>query len=85
MSFPKVCLHHTAHQTTNTDHLRRHDQSNHIITSIAAAALNCSGKAMIWVGGGGPLQHRLSAQRWADSINMWPNALGTVKCPLAGV
>ena len=39
---------------------------------------------MIWGGGGGPLQHRLSAQRWADGINMWPNAVGTFKRPLAG-
>ena len=40
---------------------------------------------MIWGGGGGPLQHRLSAQRWADGINVWPNAVGTFKRPLAGV
>ena len=36
---------------------------------------------MIWRA---PLQHRLSAQRWADVINMWPNAVGTSKCPVAG-
>ena len=33
----QVCLHHIAHQTKDTDHLRRHDQSNHMLTSIAAA------------------------------------------------
>ena len=26
----------------------------------------------------------MSAQRWADGINMWPNAVGTFKRPLAG-
>ena len=36
---------------------------------------------MIW---GVPLQHP-AAQRWADGINMWPNAVGTFKRPLAGV
>ena len=24
----------------------------------------------------------MSAQRWADGINMWPNAVGTFNCPL---
>ena len=42
-----VFLLHTAHQTTYTGHFRRHDQSNQIIISIAAA-LNWSGNAMIW-------------------------------------
>ena len=28
------------------------------------------------------LQHRLSDQRLADSINMWPNAVGTLNRPL---
>ena len=28
---------------------------------------------------------RLSAQRWADDINMWPNAVGTFNRPLASV
>ena len=57
-------------------HLRRHDQSNHLVTSIAAA-LKCPGNAMIrgGGGGGGHLQHRWSAQRWADGINLWPNAV----------
>ena len=27
----------------------------------------------------------MSAQRWADGIDMWPNAVGTFKRPLAGV
>ena len=26
----------------------------------------------------------MSAQRWADAINMWPNAVETFKRPLAG-
>ena len=29
------------------------------------------------------LQHLLSAQRWADGITMWPNAVGTFNRPLA--
>ena len=33
---------------------------------------------------GVPSHHRLSAQRWADGINIWPNAVGTIKGPLAG-
>ena len=49
------------------------DQSNHLIASIAAA-LNLSGNAIIG-GGGVPPQHRWSAQRWADDINLWPNAV----------
>ena len=64
-----------------TDHLRRHDQSNHIATLIAAA-LNCSGNGLIR---GVPPQHRLSAQRWADGMNMWPNVVRTFKRPLPGV
>ena len=40
---------HVNKTTTETHDLRRHDQSNHIVT--IAAALNWSGKAMI--GGGG--------------------------------
>ena len=78
LSCEQVCLLHTAHQISDTDHLGRHDQINHLLTSIAAA-LNRSG------GGGGPLQHRMSTQRWAVSINMWPNAVGTFKRPLPGV
>ena len=31
------------------------------------------------------LQYWLSAQRWADGINMWPNAVGTFNRPLASV
>ena len=31
------------------------------------------------------LQHWLSAQRWADGINMWANAVGTFNPPLASV
>ena len=27
----------------------------------------------------------MSAQRWADGINMWPNAVGTFNRPLASV
>ena len=65
----------------NTDHIRRHVQSNHIVTSIAAA-LNCCGSGLIR---GAPPQHRMSAQRCADGIKMWPNAVGTFKRPLAGV
>ena len=65
----------------NTDHLRRHDQSNHLVTSLAAA-LNHFGNGLIR---GAPPQHPLSDQRWADDINMWPNAVGTFKRPLAGV
>ena len=37
---------------------------------------------MIWVV---HLQHRLSAQRCTDVINMWPNAVGIFKYTLAGV
>ena len=33
--------------------------------------------------GGIRLQHRLSAQRLADGINMWPNAVGTFNRPSA--
>ena len=29
---------------------------------------------MIQEAGGGTPQHRWSAQRWADGINLWPNA-----------
>ena len=32
-----------------------------------------------------PHSTQLSNQRWADSINMWPNAVGTVNRPLPGV
>ena len=67
--------------TANTEDLRRHDQSNHIVTSIAAA-LNFCGNGLIR---GVPPQHRMFAQRWADAINMWSNAVGTFKRPLAGV
>ena len=59
LSCKQGCLLHTAHPTTDSDHLRRHDQSNHMITSTAAA-LNWSGNAMLW---GVSLQHRFSAQR----------------------
>ena len=52
-------------------HLRGHDQSNHLVTLIAAA-LNWSRNVMK---GGVLLQHRWSAQRWADGINLWPNAV----------
>ena len=31
------------------------------------------------------LQHLLSAQRWADGINMWPSAVGTFNRPSACV
>ena len=31
---------------------------------------------------GVPLQHRLSAQRWADGINMWINSMLTFNHPL---
>ena len=66
---------------------KHHDQRNHMVTSIAAA-LNWSGNAMIGgrgEGGGAHPQHRLSAQRWADGTNMWPNAVGIFNRPLAGV
>ena len=62
-----IIQHIRPHETTNTDRSRRHDQSNHMVTSIPAA-LNWSGNAMI--GRGAPPQHRLSAQRWADQINI---------------
>ena len=48
-----------------------------MVTSIAAA-LNWSGNALIERV---PPMHRLSDKRWADGINMWPNAVGTVKQP----
>ena len=38
-----------------------------------ATDVSCCAKVRI--GGGVPLQHRLSVQRWADRINMWPNAV----------
>ena len=44
LSCKQVCLHHIAHHTTDTDHLRRHDQSNHRFTSIATT-LNWCGNA----------------------------------------
>ena len=81
LSCKQVCLQHTTIWTANTDHLRPHDQSNHIVSSIAVA-LNYCGKRLIR---GVPPQHRMSAQRWADGINMWPNAVGTFKRFLAGV
>ena len=81
LSCKQVCLQHNTIKTANTDPIRRHVQSNHIVTSIAAA-LNCCGNGLIR---GVPPQHRMSAQRWADGINKWPNALGTFKRPLAGV
>ena len=37
------------------------------------------------MGGGTHLQHWLPAQRWADGINMWPNAVGTFSRPLVSV
>ena len=36
-------------------------------------------------GGGGSAQHLSSVQRWADGINMWPNAVGAFKRLLVGV
>ena len=61
---------------TKTHDFRRHahDQCNYIATSIATA-LNWSGNAMIGGGGRGSPWHRLSAQRWADGINLCPNAV----------
>ena len=38
--------------------------------------VNWRGKVKDW---GIPLQHRLSIQRWADGINMWPHAAPTFK------
>ena len=35
--------------------------------------------------GGVPLQHRLAAQRWTDSINLWPNAVLAFNHPLGAV
>ena len=61
--------------------LRRYGQSNHLVASIAAA-LNWSGNAMIRRGGGGPPQHRCSAQHWANGINLWPNAVLAISHPL---
>ena len=63
----------------STAHLRGHDQSNHLVASIAAA-LNTSligvGTRCLEGGGGGfPPQHRWSAQPWADGINLWHNAV----------
>ena len=40
LSCKQVCLHHTAHQTRDTDHRRWHDQSNHMITSSTIERLN---------------------------------------------
>ena len=34
------------------------------------------------IGVGVPLQHRLSAQRWADGVNLWPNAVLALTHPL---
>ena len=34
-------------------------------------------KVRNWGGGRIPLQHLMSAERWANSINMWPNAVLT--------
>ena len=59
-------------------HLRQHDQSNHLAASIAAA-LNWSGNAMIE---GVLLQHRWSAQRWADGISLLPNVVLAFNHPL---
>ena len=52
-----------------------------MVTSIAAA-INWSVNALIRAV---PPHHRLSAQRWADGINMWPIAVETFKRPLADV
>ena len=35
-----------------------------------------------WLEGGGSPQHRLSAQRWADGINLRPNAVLAFNHPL---
>ena len=50
--------------------LRLHDQSKHLVTSIAG--LNCPGNEMIR---GVHLQHQWSDRRWANDINFWPNAV----------
>ena len=53
------------------------------LVSLIAASINWSGNAMFgWGGVGGPLQHRLSAQRWADGIKLWPNAVLAFNNPL---
>ena len=52
-----------------------------MITSTAAA-LNWSGNGVI---GEVPPQHRLFVQHCADSICVWPNAVGTFNRPLSGV
>ena len=49
LSCKQDCLHI---RPQNTDRLRRHDQSSHLVTSIAAA-LNWSGNAIIGGKGGG--------------------------------
>ena len=49
-----LCSIHTLY-TTNAQHLRRHDQSNHLVTTIDAA-LNWSERVMIG-GGGGAVPH----------------------------
>ena len=72
LSCKQVWLQHTTIWTSNT---------YHIVTSIAAA-LNCCGNGLIR---GVTPQPRMSAQRWADGINMWPNVVGTFKRPSAGV
>ena len=33
-------------------------------------------------GGGGSPQHRLFGQRWAEGINLWPNAVLAFNHPL---
>ena len=76
-----LCSIHTLY-TTNAQHLslRRHDQSNHLVTTIDAA-LNWSGSVMIG-GGGGPPQHQTDRQIYFDQeytkqicINITENTL----------
>ena len=60
--FPIYCL--VNKTVPNTHYLRRHDQSNHLVASMAAA-LNWSGNAVIGGGGGGSTlgrRHQLVAQ-----------------------